>query len=108
MLNSLLIGGGAVALIVVAVVLILVLIFAVWWIKTSNALIRLNNKAEEAWASIDVFLKKRYDLIPNLVETVKGYAKHENETLNNVVAARNASGAAKRPTAKVPHTPLTQ
>ena len=57
MLNSLLIGGGAVALIVVAVVLILVLIFAVWWIKTSNALIRLNNKAEEAWATIDVFLK---------------------------------------------------
>lgn len=101
MLNSLLIGGGAVALIVVAVVLILVLIFAVWWIKTSNALIRLNNKAEEAWATIDVFLKKRYDLIPNLVETVKGYAKHESETLNNVVAARNASGAAKTPEEKM-------
>ena len=101
MLNSLLISGGVVALIVVAVVLLLVLIFAVWWIKTSNALIRLNNKAEEAWATIDVFLKKRYDLIPNLVETVKGYAKHESETLNNVVAARNASGAAKTPEEKM-------
>lgn len=101
MLNSLLISGGVVALIVVAAVLLLVLIFAVWWIKTSNALIRLNNKAEEAWATIDVFLKKRYDLIPNLVETVKGYAKHESETLNNVVAARNASGAAKTPEEKM-------
>ena len=101
MLNSLLIGGGVIALIAVAVVLLLIVIFAVWWIKTSNALIRLNNKAEEAWASIDVFLKKRYDLIPNLVETVKGYAKHENETLNNVVAARNASGAAKTPEEKM-------
>lgn len=101
MLNSMLIGGGVIALIAVAAVLVLVLIFAVWWIKTSNALIRLNNKAEEAWATIDVFLKKRFDLIPNLVETVKGYAKHESETLNNVVAARNAAGAAKTPEEKM-------
>ena len=95
MLNSLLIGVGAiVGIVVVALVIILVIAVVVWWIKTANALVRLNNKAEEAWATIDVFLKKRYDLIPNLVETVKGYAKHESETLTNVVAARNAAGAA--------------
>ena len=103
MLNSLLIGVGAiVGIVVVALVIILVIAVVVWWIKTANALVRLNNKAEEAWATIDVFLKKRYDLIPNLVETVKGYAKHESETLTNVVAARNAAGAAKTPEEKMP------
>lgn len=101
MLNSLLISVGAiVGIVVVALVIILVIAVVVWWIKTANALVRLNNKAEEAWATIDVFLKKRYDLIPNLVETVKGYAKHESETLTNVVAARNAAGAAKTPEEK--------
>jgi LemA protein len=55
----------------------------------------LKNKVEEAWASIDVYLKKRFDLIPNLVETVKGYAKHESETLEKVVAARNLAAGAK-------------
>ncbi len=102
MLNSLLIGGGAIAaIVIVALVIILVIAIVAWWIKTANALVRLNNKAEEAWATIDVFLKKRYDLIPNLVETVKGYAKHESETLTNVVAARNAAGAAKTPEEKM-------
>jgi LemA protein len=59
-----------------------------------NGLIRLKNRVEEAWSDIDVQLKRRYDLIPNLVETVKGYAKHEAETLEKVVQARNmAMGA---------------
>lgn len=92
MLNTLLIGTGAIVGIVVAVVAVVLIIALVgWWIGTSNALIRLRNKVEEAWATIDVFLKKRYDLIPNLVETVKGYAKHESGTLEKVVAARNAA-----------------
>lgn len=96
MVNSLLISGGAIAGIVIAVAVVVLLIALVsWWIKTGNALVRLDNKSEEAWSTIDVFLKKRYDLIPNLVETVKGYAKHESETLRDVVAARNAAGAAK-------------
>ena len=92
MLNTLLIGTGAIVGIVVAVVAVVLIIALVgWWIGTSNALIRLRNKVEEAGATIDVFLKKRYDLIPNLVETVKGYSKHESETLQKVIAARSAA-----------------
>ena len=90
MLHSLLVNVGLiVGLVVAAVVLILVIAVVAWWIKTRNAFVRLKNKVEEAWATIDVYLKKRYDLIPNLVETVKGFAKHESETLKQVVAARN-------------------
>lgn len=90
MLHSLLVNVGLiVGLVVAAVVLILVIAVVAWWIKTRNAFVRLKNKVEEAWATIDVYLKKRYDLIPNLVETVKGFAKHESETLKRVVAARN-------------------
>ncbi len=87
MLYSLLLGtGGIIAIVVVAVLVIAVV---GWWISTRNAFVVLKNKVEEAWATIDVYLKKRFDLIPNLVETVKGYAKHESETLEKVVAARN-------------------
>lgn len=56
-----------------------------------NGLIRLKNRVEEAWSDIDVQLKRRYDLIPNLIETVKGYAAHESQTLENVVQARNSA-----------------
>ena len=102
MLNTLLIGPGAIVGIVVAVVAVVLIIALVgWWIGTSNALIRLRNKVEEAWATIDVFLKKRYDLIPNLVETVKGYSKHESETLQKVIAARSAAMGAKTPEEKM-------
>lgn len=59
-----------------------------WWISTYNTLIKLKNDVEEGYSAMDVFMKKRYDLIPNLVETVKGYAKHEKETLQNVMQAR--------------------
>lgn len=59
-----------------------------------NSLIRLKNRVDEAWSDIDVQLKRRYDLIPNLVETVKGYAAHEKDTLERVVNARNAAMAA--------------
>lgn len=65
-----------------------------------NALVRLRVLVDNAWADIDVQLKRRYDLVPNLVETVKGYATHEKGTLDAVVAARNQAIAAKGPSAK--------
>lgn len=89
--------GGIIAIVVVAVVVL----FLIWWISTSNGFITLKNQAEEAWATIDVFLKKRYDLIPNLVETVKGYAKHESDTLKGVVEARNTAVRATTPEEKM-------
>ena len=94
-MNNLLIStGGIIAIVITAIVLVLAIALVVWWISTSNKLIRIKNKVEEAWATIDVYLKKRFDLIPNLVETVKGYMKHESETLEKVVAARNIAGRA--------------
>lgn len=97
MLHSLLaIDPGLLAGIIIgAVVLILAIIVIVWWINTRNDFVRLKNRVEEGMSTIDVYLKKRFDLIPNLVETVKGYAKHESETLEKVVAARNLSMGAK-------------
>lgn len=94
MLNSLLLSGGAVALIIIGVVALLAVIVGIWWISTRNDFVRLKNRVEEGWATIDVYLKKRFDLIPNLVETVKGYTKHESETLKNVIEARNMGAAA--------------
>ena len=81
------IGGGIIALIVVAVI-------ALWAIGVFNGLTRLRNAYKNAFAQIDVQLKRRYDLIPNLVETVKGYAAHERETLEAVIKARNVAAAA--------------
>ncbi len=63
----------------------------VWVIFTYNGLITLKNRTDEAWSDIDVQLKRRYDLIPNLVETVKGYAAHESGTLQKVIEARNTA-----------------
>ena len=94
MKNLLISEGGIIAIVVIAILLVLAIAVVVWWISTSNKLIRVKNKVEEAWATIDVYLKKRFDLIPNLVETVKGYTKHESETLEKVVAARNIAGKA--------------
>jgi len=62
-----------------------------WLIAIYNGLITLKNRTDEAWSDIDVQLKRRYDLIPNLIETVKGYTSHEQETLNQVIAARNSA-----------------
>jgi len=65
-----------------------VIVFSLWAIAIYNGFIKLINRAKEAWADIDVQLKRRYDLIPNLVETVKGYATHEREAFENVTKAR--------------------
>lgn len=91
---NLLISGAVIGGIVGGVVGLLLLVIVIWLIATRNKFVSLNNQCEEAFKNIDVFLKKRYDLIPNIVETVKGYAKHESQTLESVIAARNAVGAA--------------
>ncbi len=82
--------GVFVVLIVLFVIVVLPLLFAV---AMYNGLVRLRNFVKESWATIDTELKRRYDLIPNLVETVKGYAGHEQETLKMVVEARNRAVA---------------
>ncbi len=69
-------------------ILAAVAVALLWLILNYNRLVRLRNRIEAAWSQIDVQLKRRYDLIPNLVETVKGYAAHERETLEAVIAAR--------------------
>lgn len=65
------------------------LVALIWLVATYNRFVRLRQHIRESWSDIDVELKRRYDLVPNLVETVKGYARHERETLEMVVAARN-------------------
>ncbi len=80
--------------------LIIVVVVVALAIGIYNSLVRLRQQVDGAWADIDVQLKRRYDLIPNLVETVKGYAGHERDTLERVVQARSAAMAAQGPAAK--------
>ena len=82
-------------------IIIAALIIIGYPIKIYNSLVRLRNRVKESWAQIDVQLKRRYDLIPNLVETVKGYATHEKETLENVIKARNQALGALEGLAKM-------
>ncbi|MGH9192129.1 MAG: LemA family protein [Acidimicrobiales bacterium] len=82
------------ALIIILVIVVLIGLYVVF---SYNGLVSLRNRIENAWAQIDVQLKRRYDLIPNLVETVKGYASHERETLDAVIEARNAGMTATGP-----------
>lgn len=70
---------------------IVIILAILWLIAVYNGLIKLKNRTDEAWSDIDVQLKRRYDLIPNLVETVKGYARHEQDTLQKVIEARNSA-----------------
>lgn len=79
------------------VVLALVVIVLAWFVLTYNRLVVGRNRVDNAWGQIDVQLGRRNDLIPNLVETVKGYASHEQETLDRVIQARNRSQAAEGP-----------
>ncbi len=87
--------GIAAALVLLAVIII------VWVISVYNSLIKLRNNADEGYSTMDVYMKKRYDLIPNLVETVKGYATHEEKTLEGVMQARYACMSANDPEERV-------
>jgi len=78
------------------ILLIIIVILGLWGVLTYNRLVTLRNRAKEAWADIDVQLKRRYDLIPNLVETVKGYAAHEKEVFEKVTKARAAAISAEQ------------
>ena len=79
--------GGAI-LVVLLVLVGVVAVVVLWFVFTYNGLVRLRNQVKNAWSQIDVQLKRRYDLIPNIVETVKGYAAHEKETFERVIQAR--------------------
>jgi LemA protein len=82
----------------IAIALIALVVFiGLFFVSQYNRLVRLRNMVEEAWAQIDVMLTRRHDLIPNLVETVKGYASHEKETLERVIQARNTAVSASGP-----------
>ena len=78
-----------------AIPLAVVVIILLWMWGSYNGFVKLKNMVQEAFSTMDVYLKKRFDLIPNLVETVKGYAAHEKTTLEQVIAARNAVGSSQ-------------
>ena len=84
-------------IIIIGVIVLLIL----WFVVTYNKLIGLRNKKDDQWSQIEVQLKRRADLIPNLVETVKGYAAHEKDTLEAVVSARNKAVSATTPEAEM-------
>ena len=81
---------------IIGIVVVVVLI-VLYIVATYNGLVGMRNRVKDQWAQIDVQLKRRFDLIPNLVETVKGYASHEQETLKGVIEARNKFNVAKTP-----------
>jgi LemA protein len=94
--------GIVVVLVIVVAVVCLGLVVLFWGIGLYNRLVSLRNRFKNAFAQIDVQLKRRYDLIPNLVETAKGYLRHERETLEAVIAARNIASSAMARAAKDP------
>ena len=94
---------GNLVLAVVGALVCLAVVVVIWWgLASYNKLVRQRNQVDAAWAQIDVQLRRRYDLIPNLVETVRGYAAHERGTLDAVVQARNSAiaAAAAQPVAR--------
>jgi LemA protein len=103
-MNSLLTGLGAGVMLLVGVGVVAVLVL-MYFIGIYNRLVGLKNRFKNAFAQIDVQLKRRYDLIPNLVETAKGYMKHERKTLEAVIAARNTAVSAGKQAAANPGSP---
>lgn len=83
------------------VVIAIVVLVAFYVLTTYNSLVKLRNRVKDQWSQIDVQLKRRFDLIPNLVNTIKGYTKHESETLEAVIKARNTYVTAETPDAKM-------
>ncbi|HYG24197.1 MAG TPA: LemA family protein [Verrucomicrobiae bacterium] len=92
----------SIGLIILAGLVVLALLLVMFGVGVYNRLIGLRNRFKNAYSQIDVQLKRRYDLIPNLVETAKGYLKHERETLENVIKARNVAYAASQTAASTP------
>lgn len=90
MLNQMTVDGFPVGLAILAAI---VFVPVIWFIVTLNRFIRLKNLIHESWSNVDVVLRRRYDLIPNLVESVKGYAQHERSTFEAVISARNRAAA---------------
>lgn len=86
---------------VLIVVVVILFLLALFVISNYNTLVKLRNNVKDQWAQIDVLLKRRADLIPNIVETVKGYAKHEKDTLEAVINARNKAVSANTPEAEM-------
>ncbi len=80
------------------VLIVIVVVIILWFVATYNNLVVLRNRVKDQWAQIDVQLKRRFDLIPNLLETVKGYAAHEKDTFEAIVNARNSYTTAVTPT----------
>ena len=95
MINILMGIGGIIGIVIGAVVLILIIALVSWGVKAYNNLVKGRNKVKNQWAQIDVQVKRRFDLIPNLVETDKGYAKHESEILTQFADARKMYASAK-------------
>ncbi len=91
-----------ISMIVIGVIVLVVLILAFWLIATYNGLVGARNRFKNAYAQIDVQLKRRYDLIPNLIETAKAYMAHESKTLEAVIAARNQAQQANNTLAANP------
>lgn len=87
-------------MIILYIIIAIVVIVALWFAGSYNGFVTLRNRAKEAWADIDVQLKRRYDLIPNLVNTVKGYAAHESGTFEKITQARSAAMNAQGAEAK--------
>src|SRR5689334_10772950 len=91
-----------ISIIVVVALIVPIFFILMWFISSYNRLVSLRNRFKNAYAQIEVQLKRRYDLIPNLVETAKGYIKHERGTLEAVIAARNAASTANMRAAQAP------
>lgn len=86
---------------ILAIIIIVIVVLVLWFFGTYNKLVGLRNKKDDQWSQIEVQLKRRADLIPNLVETVKGYAKHEKSTFEEVIQARNTYLSANTPEAEM-------
>ena len=93
------------ATIVLLIILVAAILPVLYFIGVYNKLVQLRNRFKNAFAQIDVQLKRRYDLIPNLVETARGYLKHERETLEGVIAARNQAASAEKRASAAPDDP---
>lgn len=93
-MNTFLLAASMTSWIILGVIALIVVVLISMFVGYYNSFVKKRNNVEEGFSTMDVYLKKRYDLIPNLVETVKGYAKHEKGTLENVIKARNMAMSA--------------